>query len=604
MRDLFVSEWRRFRRAAWGVLLAHALGLVFLSRAVDLLQLGYGDHAAMLLLYIVLGFVLALVQVGSYRKPSQWLWLIHRPLPPARIFAALAGSAVAMLALALCAPLLGWLLATDFGSSQVVDARHYLAVVHVLAFATMGWFAGALASIGRSKLLAAVLAAPLLLALHLASAWALLVPVLACVAWLGWIARHAFRADRDAPIARTGVLLLTALPLQLAFFVLLFHTGRAGVELADLLRPRYPARTVTADDAGAVDAHLRTFGQDFVRKGLAGSRDPRAVAWRAQLPLLELADLVPDVEAFPVRHQVGNLPTRRWDEARRIAWTFSHDRMLFRGRDPKTGEDRGWWGRTGAGSAPYAQIPMGDLSRDTWTAIDAEAQREHVLVTLPAGEWFTGRPVRAHGRLLVRTNRQLRVYRPAEAATGAFAAPALDWSLPLPASPGQKVHVSVVELLDGWLVSLFYFTPQDFAGFERLRPQWQQVLHVDADGVATPVGLRRGIDDHHITMGGSPAVPEGAWWLSPVLYTLARWPATVLDTGATDPPRLAAWPRFRLFWLLAGACSLVSLGLAAWWLRRVALPAPRRRLWLALCALLGPPAFLSLACLERRAARS
>ena len=39
MKDLFASEWRRFRRITWLVALLHGLGLVFLSRATNLLQL-------------------------------------------------------------------------------------------------------------------------------------------------------------------------------------------------------------------------------------------------------------------------------------------------------------------------------------------------------------------------------------------------------------------------------------------------------------------------------------------------------------------------------------------------------------------------------------
>jgi hypothetical protein len=601
MKDLFASEWRRFRRLVLVVATVHALVLVFLSRAMDLLQRGYQDHLAMLFVYMLLGLVLGLVQLGSYRKPSQWLWLIHRPLPPAKIFAAIALSALAMLAAALFAPLLVFVAATDLFTTQVVDVRHYLAPVHVLLFATMAWLAGAHASVSRHKTAVAVLVVPLLLALHLISAWTLFIPVLLCTAWLAWIALHGFRADREAPIARPGVLLLTALPLQLASFLLVFHLARASIEVVDLLRPRYPSKTMTQANPD-VDAYMRTLAQDFFIAGLRGSRDPRAAGWREQIPLLDIAQLVPEIERFPVRHQASNLPTSWYDETHRVEWTFSHDAMRFRGRDPKTGEDRGWWGERGAGSArTFPHIPMAGLSRDTLYAIDTTTQRQHVMVRLPAGEWFTGPPVRELDRLFLLTNKRVLAYRPARDATAAFAPPVLDWSLAV-SDGATPVQVSVAQLLDGWLVSAFRYTSSEFAGFESLATQTQAMHLIDDTGRSTPVAMRR-VAEHGITLGGTPAVPKSSWWVSPVLYVFARAPETLFDEGLTHPVRVDPVPTIRLFYPLAAALLLLSLSLAWWWTRGAGLSASRRRWWLAACALLGLPAFLSMLCIERRAPR-
>ena len=155
MNDLFLSEWRRFRRHTLVVALVHVLLLLFLSRVTNPLQLGAEDQGMMLAVYMLLGLLLAVLQVGSYRKPSQWLWLIHRPLAPTRIFMALELSALAMLAVAVLLPLLAFVLATDLLTTKVVDGRHYVALVHVLAFALMAWLAGALACVGRRKAMVA-----------------------------------------------------------------------------------------------------------------------------------------------------------------------------------------------------------------------------------------------------------------------------------------------------------------------------------------------------------------------------------------------------------------------------------------------------------------
>jgi len=601
MNDLIRSEWRRFRRLALVVAVLHGLALVLLSRAADVPQLGYEDQGMLLAIYMLLGMALALLQVGSYRQPSRWLWLIHRPLAPGRIFTALAVSALAQLGLAIALPLLVFLVATDVLTTQVVDVRHYVALVHALAFALMAWLAGAHACTSRHKAAVVVLLAPLLLALHLASVWWLLVPVLACLAWLFLVARHGFRADRHAPIARHGVLLLTALPLQLGFFLLVFQVGKAGVALAELLGRSSPGRTVLASDPDIdVDAMLLGMSQDFLAKGLEHSRDPRVPAWLAQLPLLQVAGLSPDIERFPVRHQLGNLAPSWWDDERGIQWTFSHDRMQFHGRIPASGEERGWWGPGGLGvPGRFADVPAFGMTRDVLHAIDHKAQRQHELVRLPAGEWFVGRPVHALDRVLLLTNRRLLAYRPDRQALSAFAPPQLDWQVPL-AEDELAPLVDVFELLDGWLVSLFYFDAREFDGFASLAEPWQHVVHIDGEGRATLVGERRGIRGQQVSLGASVAVPAASWWVSPPLYALARLPGLLLESGLTQPPRLELLPRVRRFQQLALACQLVAL-LAGWlWLRGTPVSRSRRALWLASCAVLGLPAFLSLVCLEPR----
>ena len=174
MNDLFHSEWRRFRRLSLFVASGHGLALLLLSRVADVPQLGYEDQGIMLGVYMLLGLALALLQVGSYRQTSRWMWLIHRPLPPARIFAALSLSALAQLSVAVVAPLLVFLITTDAITTHVVDSHHYVSIFHALAFAMMAWLAGAHACTSRHKAAVVVLLMPLMLALQLASVWWLL----------------------------------------------------------------------------------------------------------------------------------------------------------------------------------------------------------------------------------------------------------------------------------------------------------------------------------------------------------------------------------------------------------------------------------------------
>ena len=601
MKDLIRSEWRRFRLVALAAGLAHGLALLLMSRAMDVLQLGYGDQAAFVVVYMLLGLTLALLQVGSYRQTSRWLWLIHRPLPPTRIFAALAISALAQLSVAILLPLLVFVAGTHALTTHVVDVRHYVAIFFALAFAFMAWLAGAHASTSRSKAAVAVLLAPILLALHPASVAWLLLPVVICMAWLAFIARHSFRADRSAPIARHTVLLVSALPLQLGFFLLVFQLSRGGIALVDLLG-RSPGRTVLQGDSDVdVDAMVRNLTQAFVAKGLEGSADPRVAGWREQLPLLRYATVQPDLDRFPVRHQLGNVAEPWWDDERSIKWTFSHDRMMYHGRNPTTGESRGWWGTGGIESRErFAEVPASGMTRSTLFAIDHESQRQHELISLPAGEWFVGKPVQALDRVLLQTNKRVLAYRENRETLSRFAPPILDWQLALDQDEFAPM-VNVFELLDGWLVSLHYFDSRELASFESLNKPWQQVVYIDAAGQSAVVGERSGVRGSNVSLGGSTSVPVSSWWVSPPLYALAHTP-DLLDTGLTQPPHFMPLPRIPLFQALAVALMILSLASAHWWLRGTRASASRRGLWLVSCALIGFPAFLSLVCLEPRQA--
>lgn len=604
MMDLFRSEWRRIRRLALGTAAVHLVALGLLSRAVDVTELGYQDQLAMLVVYMLVALTLAVLQVGSYRQAGRWLWLIHRPLAPGRIFAALALAGTAAIAVTIGIPLVVFLAGIDALTTHVVDVRHYVTIIHAFAFAMMAWFSGAYACTSRHRIVVAILLAPLMLALQPASVWALLPLVLVCVAWLAVVTRHGFRANRALPIASHAVLLLTALPLQVAFFFLILHLTKGGIALSEVVSRGTTGRTVTSTDTTVdIESHLRRIGLEAWTDALAGSNDPRAATWRAQLPEARLTGLIPDVERFPVRHQLGNVARPWWDGRRNVKWTFSHDAMMYHGRHPGTGASRGWWGKGGyASREPFTEVPIGSMTASSLHAVDRDTLHQRELVRLAGGEWFVGSPVRAQDRIFLLTNRRLLSYWWPRDTLPTRPAPRLDWALPIEDRGLRPMTVDVAELAGGSLVSFFYFDDWEYDGFEFLLRPWQRVLHVDGAGHASVVSERREIRDRQVNIGAHSSVPVVSWWVSPPLYLLAHVP-DLLDTGLTQPPRLELLPRQPALRVAALALMLASV-VGAWiWLRRVHVTTARRRLWLATCALIGAPALLSLICLEPRTSR-
>jgi len=606
MFDLFRSELRRFGRYAVLAAVVHLFALLFVNRMTNLLQQPYFDAMLLLDFYMLVGLAFGLVQAGSYRKPSQWLWLIHRPLPPRRIFAALATSATTVLAIALLLPQLVFVAGFDLFTTHVVDLRHYMTPLYVLVFATMAWLAGCHAILSRHKVAIAVLAMPLMLGLHLVSVAWLLLPAGICLAWMTYVAMHGFRADREAPVKPAPALLATALPLQLGFFVLIVAIGKTLFVAGGMVLGVDPLNTSYPPEGGLIEIQ-RKEPADALILGLAGSSDPRAASWREQLPLLEPVGISAWLTRFPIRQQLSNLnvPTQWFDERRNTFWTFSHDRMLFHGRDPKSGADRGWWGLGGAGDTTrFTEVPFVSLDGDIVTrrelyAIDEDTQRQHRLLELPAGEWFVSLPTRALDRVFVITNRRVVAYRADRTATSAFAPPLVDFALALPAGTDHIEGAQVARLMDGWLVSFVYgdgMRTLGFAQFGSAVEPWQRVVFVDETGAATTVGERAIRRDY-------PALYQVSWWVSPPLHVLSELPDSALEKALSVPLRPEVWPRAREFQVAAILLALASLALAAWWLRGANVTPQRRRLWLATCALFSLPAFLSLVCLEPRGAR-
>ena len=94
MIDLFKGELLRFRLWAAVAGFINLVVLAFLSRMVDMAQQPIFVYQVFGAVYAAVGILLGLYQMGSYRKPNQWLNLLHRPLHRLRTAGALSGASI------------------------------------------------------------------------------------------------------------------------------------------------------------------------------------------------------------------------------------------------------------------------------------------------------------------------------------------------------------------------------------------------------------------------------------------------------------------------------------------------------------------------------
>ena len=151
MIDLFKGELLRFRLWALIAAFINLAVLAFLSRMVDLAQQPLQVYQAFAAGYAVVGALLGLYQMGSYRKPNQWLNLLHRPMHRLQIAGALTGAGVVVLLVAVALPIALVAIYQETLTPRVVDLRHWLLPIAGCLIAISGYLAGAYAMVGDRR---------------------------------------------------------------------------------------------------------------------------------------------------------------------------------------------------------------------------------------------------------------------------------------------------------------------------------------------------------------------------------------------------------------------------------------------------------------------
>lgn len=600
MKDLFLSECRRFKNAALIFAGVHLVLQLFVHRMTDLLQSRWELHMLALAVYMLAGLAFALYQFGSYRQPGRWIWLLHRPMAPRAIFCAIGLAASALILFAVGLPALIAVVGNDLLSARTVDVRHYVLVLHLVILTLSAWLAGSYVILNRSRSAVVILLVPFLLMAHLASGFVMLLPGALCVALLAFTASGAFKPDRMTPPANPAMTVATAVPLMFGFYFVLLWGGSVMYQNVQIGLGTHPLNMPTPP-AGGFTESTRAEGRDLLLAGLAYSTDPRAPQWRRQVPLLDVANFEASGSKFPVRHQASNLDTLQWvDGKRHIEWTFSHDTMRFHGRDTFTSQESGTLGLRGIGDTqPFPAVPVLQeegyiLTPQNLYAYDSESGAVRPLIALRAPETLARTPKLVGERLYVITNHRLIAYqRPDEDDTGMLKEA---YSVPLPGHFSDLDRIDIAGLLDGSLVS--FSLGRDM--IQGAGESAQTIVLVDTAGHASVVAKRQLAHDF------APVFEHHAWLISPLLHAVHALPRVlldegqILDRGHTNAAIELRYPRPLSVWIAAAALSLLS-ALGAWfWLRRSRLAPSAKAAWIASCILLGPPSLLCLMVLHAR----
>ena len=584
MIDLFKGELLRFRLWAIAAAAVHAGILGFMARIVDLAQQPLLVYQVFAMTYAVAGTLLGLYQMGSYRKPNQWLSLLHRPMHRLQIAGALGGAGAVLLFVAAALPIALIALYQDTATARVVDLRHWMMPIAAWLIALIGYAAGAYAMIGNRRHSFAVLVLPCLLMFAQASGVAMLALQLTLLAVLVGLVAIVFRPDPVAAPRSFAATVVTALPVQIGAYFLVWMLGY-GVELFWTVSGTHPLNTPTPPKGGYIEAD-RAEGKDMLLLGIENSRDPDAALWREQIALSDVYTRYP-LRSLPQRGEMTNLqPMEFTDGDRNITWVFKHDSMRFVGYGALDKRARG---DLGVGEAQVAfPAPTMPFAADYLYNAHAAYQyddgqgRVYERMRLPQGEVMASPPEPAGDNLLVLSDRAAYFYPGREAMNGLDLLQPL-MRVPMPGEVGNLSRMDVIELLDGYLVS---FTYTWGVWSSELQHPYQQVLRIDGNGHAREVARR------NLSQDLPTAYTARIWWLSPVLRTLCLGAQDLY--AAPDPLRASPQPMPRSMLWLALACCVVSLLGATWLSARLQLSPRNRWLWVVLCGVVGLPALLAL----------
>jgi len=584
MIDLFKGELTRFRIWMLAAAIVNLGVLGFLSRLIDLAQQPLQIYQIFAIVYVVAGSLLGLYQMGSYRRPNQWLNLLHRPLHRLRIAGALTGAGAVVLLLAVALPIAIIAFYQDTITTRVLDLRHWMMPLAAWLLALCGYVAGAYAMVANRRYSFGVVVLPVLLMFTQASGVAVLALQLVVLAFLLVLLAIAFKPAPAVPSRNPVAVIATALPVQVGAYFLLSMLG-FGVELGWTVLGTHPLNMPVAPIGGHIEAD-RAKGKDLMIAGIANSRDPDAGFWREQIALSDVYTDSP-LRNLPRRNEMSNpAPMEFEDGEHNIRWIFSHDRMRFIGRGTL---DQRAHGELGVGRAqaafPAPTMPYADgylFNANAAYQFDAGQQKLFERVHLPEGEVMASPPKPAGDNLLLLSDRAAYFYPGREAANGLDLLQPLT-RVPMPGPVGNLSRVDVVELLDGYLMS-FTYTNGVWSG--ELQQPYQHVLRVDAAGMSNDVARRA------LTLDLPTAYNTRLWWLSPVLRTLCLGVQDLF--AAQDPLRAKSETMpLRIVWL-AGICCLLSLLGAICLTNRQSHSLRGRWGWVLLCGVIGLPALASL----------
>jgi hypothetical protein len=520
MFELAKSEFFRYQK--WALLIVIALLAVFgfISRLKPLLEANQAQSVLINVTFLSASIIFGILQMTLYKRANQWVYLIHRPINPAKICCALCGAGMLLILIALGLPWLIAMLGMDMFTHAVVESRHYLHIVFLLMTCMMCYLIGTLIILNASFGIVGLLVMLVLVLVPTAkNTLVQFLPLLVMLSGLFYLNIKSFKPDLSQFLSQPFSLVLLVVPLSFAMLFCL--TLIATLTLYHV--PKFMAGT--HPDNNPVEGTYRyiwTYDEaDTPEYILQNTDSALAKNMIQQAKLAEINWIDVDNWTFPRKGQlyVDDYQYALSHKKTKSIWQFSHSEMLLVGISSITGKPLGLFGKNGfiedlvsvTKNDRFVEVPflLGDKHMMTRTVIYQVNFNEKLLsekFSLPNDEYFIGTPDIHKNFISLTTNKNILLFDP-QVYRDEYQQATPDYAVPHPVSVKNLYAVRAFQLADGFLLTYF---GNDHFGFER---PGAEALYAKLSGEIERVGGRE------FTIYTHPAwVRNALYVISPILW--------------------------------------------------------------------------------------
>ena len=597
MFDLFKSEFKRFRLVALIAFLVLMSGWIFYGKMIAILNPIEVNHFILMLSALGGGIGIGAVQMWLHTRKNHWTYLVHRPMPMAKIHFALSAAAIAIITLGFILPFFIVVTYLDVMTNNAVDLRHYLTSLNMLFIAISAYFITSYVMLSASKLtIISLWMVTYIISRQNTEASVIIFIALIFAVLSFYMAHNAFKIDRTQLSPKKPMIVLASLSMQPLLFVLLIMTQAVYYHLPLVITKSHPSKDLTLDTQFAFE---RIESQQQFEKLLANSDSPLAKSLTRQLPLAQFEGTRLLTKEPTVKGQLFNADRsyEMWDSEMN-SWVFSHDEMVFKGRNFLNDQLVGYLTNQGFVDSLDKVTPQTRFefvpniindqliyTQNKLFKVDFELQTVTKLFQTNSDEKLLGSPVNVFDLSILRTNKALLLFNKTDAMIADTPIKPLH-RVDYPIASENHVTVKLSQMTDGYLVM---FTSDHFYGFEI---GGSELVYVPHDGASKRIA-NISFDEYHF----SRLLSEQFFTLSPVVanvidFTLGR----LLTTPKTAPESM------KYFWQrdYPTAIWLFCLGVAAFSalvtfaaVRNLPMSSSNRLLWVVLSAIGGLPALIA-----------
>ncbi len=524
MFDLFKNEYKRYQKPALVMMIVQLAIWGFIYTQKPILANHQLQSGLMNLFMILSGLLFGVLQMALHRRKNNWAYLLHRPISPAKIHLALISAAAVLMLIAVVLPFLMVLMILDLFTSDPVELRHYLYLLHMIGLTFSCYLIGTYTVLSPNKgaLLTFGLVFLMVNGSHSSALLTLMTDLVITVITF-YLSKKSFKINLSSHFKQKTTIFIAALVLQPALAFVIFLSQSIYYHLPMMLLDKHPDQYTQQQNLGYYSVLWHMENHQRVKMILEGSDYPDVAQLIEQVKLASSDAINGRLTLAAVRGELF-YKDRSYaldDEANNKQWIFSHNKMLFEGRDSNSGDLVGFLGKSGFFNADisptdedrFEVIPKLTSnqyvqSSNTLYGLDFDQQLMEVKHQLPEGETYQSAVLfnRDTAVIILFSDKALYFFDPDEFSEENIYTKATN-RVVHPITLGNDTQIHYSKLIDGYLVE--YRRSQVF-GYEK---PLVKLIYAKHNGQNNLIGEMSFIDYRPLPK----LVTDSNFWISPII---------------------------------------------------------------------------------------